>query len=301
MTETSWIPGLVVLVAGLMAGLLFVLVNRRGGKAAALPTEDRRADLDQRYRQLIGQLKELNADRHLLGEERFLAERARLEREAADALRARDGLVKERPAAAKEPARALAADQPRSSALKGAAIAFGAVGFFVVVGLLLSQESKPKVDARPPAGPPPTEPREENPHLAAALDALERDPEDRDALVGAAHELIRTDQFDRAGPFVERALAMDPYHVETRIHRAVLMAAQGKMAAALAQLEHLADTYPGAYEARLFASGIAAQLGDGERAAHQLERFAKEAPLEQHPPMLQKAIQSLRGPGGKAN
>ncbi len=53
-----------------------------------------RDDLERRAQSLIEQLKELVADKHNLAPEQFEAEKSRLEREAAAALRARDEYIR---------------------------------------------------------------------------------------------------------------------------------------------------------------------------------------------------------------
>lgn len=292
--ETNWLPGLVVLAVGLLAGLLFVLLSRRNGAAAPAPEDARLADLEQHYRTLIAQLKALAADQHLLGD-RYEAEKARLERAAADALRARDahlrGAKHEQEKASARAARAKQAQGffGKNPALKGALFGAGAVLFVVLVFALVAREATPRDEPPPRAAQ-----EQEDPHFQALLDRLGRNPSDIESITEVAHELIRRQQFEDALQLTNRALGIDPHHVETRIHRAVLVAAEGDDARALAQLEHLANTYPDAHEALLFAGALAHQLGDKKKALELFERFAAEAPPSEQPPALERSIERLK-------
>jgi tetratricopeptide (TPR) repeat protein len=178
------------------------------------------------------------------------------------------------------------------------------VGFFVFLGLTLSTETKPRVEegggpmmgsgqvVPPGAGnpnPPPTDPK-----LAAALNRAEREPDDVEALAAAANELIKRQMFEDAEPLVMRATQLDPYHVRTRIFRTVIAALSGPPGPAMDELEHLADTYEDAYQARLYAGALAAQTQQPARALKSFERYVLEAPDSEHPPMIRRGIEELR-------
>ncbi|MFZ5469184.1 MAG: tetratricopeptide repeat protein [Myxococcota bacterium] len=305
MNETNWIPGLVVLLAGLVAGVVFVLLARRSKPTAASDGDATLADLDERYRMLLGQLKELSAERHHLGEERYALERTRLELAAAAALKEKDHHLRgvrhqQAKAAARAEKRERAQpDEPqgffaKNPAFKGALWGGGVVLFFVLLGVLLGQESKTRVDEMPSSMKPPSEAPQEDLRFQGALERLNSAPDDLGTLAEVSHELIRRQQFDEAQRLNERAAGLDPFHLETRIHRAVLRAVQGEGGRAMAELEHLAVTYPDAHEALLFAGALAMQLGDKERALTHLERFLVEAPPGEQPPMLANSVAQLR-------
>ena len=89
MSETNWIPGLVVLLMGLMGGIVFVLLSRRTeepGEAGDASLDD----LEQRYNLILNQIRELDADRHQLAPAQYEADKTRLEQDAAQTLRAKD-------------------------------------------------------------------------------------------------------------------------------------------------------------------------------------------------------------------
>src|SRR5437762_2758080 len=91
--QTHWLPGVLVLLAGLIAGVLYVLLSRRGpaDAAAAAGALD---DFNEKYRLLLGQLKEMIADKHNMAPAAFEAEKSRLELAAAEVLKRRDELVR---------------------------------------------------------------------------------------------------------------------------------------------------------------------------------------------------------------
>ncbi len=306
MNETNWLPGIAVLALALAAAAGFVFTLWRKREAPATQVEGI-ADLEDRARRLLDQLRELNLDRHQLTDEQYAQDKQRLEVAAASALRQKDEL------AAKGSLKARAKSEPAKSVppgllsrhpqLKGALWGGGGVLFFVAIGLFLTQEQKPRTEGREMTGkvhgggkaPGGSEAaREESPELKAALARLQQRPNDPDAAVAVAHQLINEQDWSQASQLTERAAGMDPFHTENRIHRAFLKAVQGNNQQALSELEHLFETYPDAYEALLFHGAVALQAGNPRGALASFERYAIEAPASQQPPMLQQGIAMLR-------
>jgi tetratricopeptide (TPR) repeat protein len=299
-SETNWLPGIAVLVLALAAAAGFVFTLRRKREAPTTQLEGI-ADLEDRARRLLDQLRELNLDRHQLTDEQFAHEKQRLETAAAAAFRQKDELV------AKGSSKARAKPQPakptppgvlsRHPQLKGALWGSGVVLFFVAIGLFLTQEQKPRTEGREMTGKVPggsEAAREESPELKAALARMQQRPNDPDAAVAVAHQLINEQDWSQASQLTERAAGLDPFHTENRIHRAFLKAVQGNNQQALSELEHLFETYPDAYEALLFHGAVALQAGNPRGALASFERYAIEAPANQQPPMLQQGIAMLR-------
>jgi tetratricopeptide (TPR) repeat protein len=300
LNETNWLPGIAVLALALAAAAGFVFTLWRKREAPAGQVEGI-ADLEDRARRLLDQLRELNLDRHQLTDQQFAQERQRLETAAASALRQKDEL------AAKGSSKASAKPRPAKSAptgrlsrhpqLKGALWGGGVVLFFVAIGLFLTQEQKPRTEGREMTGKVPggsEAAREESPELKAALARLQQRPDDPDAAVVVAHQLINEQDWSQATQLTERAAGMNPFHTENRIHRAFLKAVEGNNQQALSELEHLFETYPDAYEALLFYGAVALQAGNPRGALASFERYAIEAPANQQPPMLQQGIAMLR-------
>ncbi len=310
MTQTQWLPGVIVLAVGLVVGLVFLLRLRKGDARPSSNAEDRLADLERRAQLILDQLKELNADRHHLEPAQFESEKNRLEQEAASALRARDEYARGLAASAKaspkaEAAAASAAQAPRGwlarhPQLKGAIWGGGVVLFFVVLGLLLGQEQKPRQEGAgatgktPPMASAAQGEQQEDPVLKEALANYQAHPESVDAISRLSHELINHQDFGEASRLTERALGLDPFDLESRIHRAVLAAIQGDREKGEKALEHLANAYPDAHEGRLYLGLLALQAGEHRAALDDFERYAAEAPLNEQPPRLAEGIAILR-------
>ncbi|MBS1152507.1 MAG: hypothetical protein H6Q89_4205 [Myxococcaceae bacterium] len=302
--ETNWLPGILAIGAALVAAVTFLLISLR--KHAPSAPASSPEDLETRYQALILQLKGHTAQKHLQSPEAWAAEQARLEQAAAAVLRERAGAkhdaLKAEARAAKKVAQAEATGFfAQNPALKGALLGAGVVGFFVVLGVVLSQESKAREDGAGMTGGVPSDSRgpmqgapPEDLELKAVMDRANRSPDDIDALSAAAKALIDRQLFDDAAPLVRRATAIDPYHVQTRTHRAVMLAVQGQTSPALDELQHVADTFEDAWDARLFAGMIALQADDRQRALEQFERYVNEAPPDEQPPMLRQGIAQLK-------
>jgi len=300
---TNWTPGIIVLAAALGAAILFVLNSKKGAAKEAKAPED----LDERYNALLAQLKEHAANKHLAPEAEWQAEQTRLELAAAAVLREKAGASHE---ATKAAARAekLAKAQAAStggSTLRGALIGGGVVAFFAVLGFVLTQQSTARVDGAGMTGTNPAEvagtqgaPMQNRPDPQKEIDRLrkqaEESPDDIEVLAKTAGELIKLQAFNEAFPIVTRASGIDPYHVQTRIWRAVLDAVDGQAMSAVADLEHLGDSYEGAYKARLYAGLISLELEQPERALKQLELYLAEAPQSEQPPFIAMSVQRLK-------
>lgn len=304
---TNWLPGLLVLAAGLVAALAYLFSAKTS--PAEAPPPGAPDDLDARYQAALGQLKEHVANKHLLPAEDWAREKARLELAAAEVLRARDG---QRHEAAKAQARAekLAGAKAqdtgffgRRPALLGALVGGAAVGFFALVGLQLSQTATERQDGMPATGMMPAgqEPQgaEPEPHDAAKLQALaqrvQAAPDDADAVADLAMLLIRRQAFQDAKPLVDRVTLLDPFQVKGRVGREVMRALNGQIPPAIAALEALAARYPDeAWDASMFAGILALETNDGPRAIGNLERYLASAPQDEQPPTLRMAVAQLR-------
>ena len=155
MTESHWIPGIVVLSLGLIAGALYLMFGRK--QAGAGPA-DRVSDAQRRVDSLLAQLREHEAEKHQVDSADWKTEHTRLERAAAGAMRARDEVanVPLRTGAGKgtQATKGGPATEPTPAAptgffgrhpqLVGAAWGAAVVVFFGALGLWLSQDQKPR-------------------------------------------------------------------------------------------------------------------------------------------------------------
>ena len=288
MSPTQWIPGILVLITALCGALLYLAISRQKRETLKAGADDP-ADLDTRAQRLIDQLKELTADQHHLGEAQFSAEKDRLEREAASALVQRSALAR---SPRKEPAITSTADASwlaRHPQMQGAFWGGGLVLFFAILGLFLMQEQKPRasgqeVTGKMPGAGKPAEAEADDPHLKLALEQVRARPNDPAALANAAHELLSRQAWDEARQLTDRASGIDPFDLESRIHRAFLKATQGKSEEALRDLAHLYERYPNSQEALLLDGAVATQAGNLRRAVDSFERYLIEAPPSEQPP-----------------
>ena len=305
---TNWVPGLIVLAVGCVAAAFFLFTQR----FKSTPLEPRKGeleDLERRYQSLMEQLKELAADKHGLPPERYAEERSRLELAAAAALRARDEHLQRPEASGRTAPVAPAAVGWVSPQLKGALWGGGIVLFFCTLGYLLVSEQHARGDDQSATGrmPPgmsagadsqPPQPQGD-PDLEEAWSRFKANPTDLDSASLLSHELIRRQMYEDAERITLRALALDPFHVELRVHQAVLRAVRGDEAGAEQQLRLLSDLYPDAQEGMLFLGALAMRQGDKAKALESFERFAVEVPSNLHPPPLLSAIQQLRSELGR--
>lgn len=324
--HTNWLPGVLVLVGGLLFGLGWVLFARRKGQLTGGAVDETLANLEKRANDLIDQLRELQQDRHQLSDEQFSAEKSRLEKAAADALRARDGYLGSK--AAQAPTSGSAAGSTAAPApaqggffaqhpqLAGALWGGGVVLFFVVLGLLLSESAKPRGENGVLTGvtPPGMEANagqpqgggmggmapQQDPDLEAAIGEARAHPENVQLAAEVSHVLIRNQDFETARELVNRSIGMDPFNAELRIHRAFLRATTGDVEGAKAELKRLGDEYPKASEALLFLGMIALTDDQKPQALEYLERYAAEVPPDEFPPHLADGILALRQAIGKA-
>jgi tetratricopeptide (TPR) repeat protein len=306
MSETNWLPGIVVLGISLLVGLVFVARSRRSDGRPTHSADDRLEDLDGRAQLLLDQLKELNADRHHLEPKQFAVEKNRLEQEAAVALRERDQYLSGSGRRAAKAAAAPSEQKPtswlgRHPQFKGALWGGALVLFFVVLGLLLSHEQNPRGEGGTATGrtPPMQSTADSNqampdPALKDAIGDLQAHPDSLDAMARAAHELINHQEWEEANRLTERALGIDPFHTENRIHRAVLLAIRGDGDKATKDLQHLVDAYPDAHEGLLFLGALAMKRGEKQQALRSFERYLAEAPPAEQPPQLRDGILLLR-------
>lgn len=311
--HTNWLPGVLVLVGGLLFGLGWVLFARRKGQLTGGAVDETLANLEKRANDLIDQLRELQQDRHQLSDEQFSAEKSRLEKAAADALRARDGYLGSK--AAQAPTSGSAAGSTAAPApaqggffaqhpqLAGALWGGGVVLFFAVLAFTLYSSLKPRSEGQEATGINPNEQMgrrgpmqqpQSDPELESALARANNDPSNVELAAEVSHELIRVQRFQEAEKLTRRALGVDPFHVENRIHLQVIRATEGQEADAQKELQRISDTAPDAYEATLFLGVMAMQRGDKVATLEYFERFASEAPKEEQPPQLLQGIAMLR-------
>jgi len=304
-SETHWIPGIVVLSLGLIAGALYLFFGR---KSAASAPADRVSDAQRRVDSLLAQLREHQAEKHQMNAAAWQEEQDRLERAAADAMRARDEVTrapekadgrgkKAEPATAPAPSGFLG----RHPQLVGAAWGAGVVIFFGALGLWLSQEQKPRREGDTATGTVGRGAQAEAPpggdeqDFQTALARTRNNPGGDLALTAEViRELISRSDFQQAQELNERALAADPFRTELRVHRAFLKVVQGQREAGMAELGRIADLYPDGSSALIFRGMIHMQEQQPKEALQDFEGYLAVTPPQNVPPQLRTGVAQLR-------
>ena len=269
----SWLPGVVVLVAGLAAGLLIVRSLRRGKEAPAAVSasslELRIADLEARRDDLYGRLREMGE-----GE----GDRAALELAAARTLKDLDQLQadlaqrhpklahqREKEAASVEAAPA-AAGGPAPAKHFVTGFAYGA-GLLLLIGALVywaGRDATPRPDEGGPMATPQTA---ENPHPGADLPPevaervatihtyLEGQPDDLNARKELGYTYLGASRFVEAYQQAEAILTRSPEDPDGLYMQAVVRLTMGQVQIAEELLQRALSSDPHHVDA-LTASGI---------------------------------------------
>lgn len=302
-SETNWLPGILVTAAGVVGSLTYLALSKKNAASGSGVPDD----LEARYQTVIGELKEHVANKHLLPAESWESEKRRLEALAVQLLKQKDGKDHESlkaEARAERKAKAEAADSgflAKNPTLKGALVGGAVVLFFSVLWFSLNQATSTRTDGMPVTGATPGGGLDEGPQepqndgkLEALLGAVQKSPDDVDALSEAALYLISKQGFTESRAFVQRASMLDPFHVKTRVCRGVLLAVDGDVNASLTELERLAGLYPEAYPGSLYAGMLSMDQNDPGRAVKNFEQYLATAPIDEQPPMLRMALGQLK-------
>jgi tetratricopeptide (TPR) repeat protein len=311
MSETHWLPGILALSAGLVAAALYLLLGRR--RSVVAPSEAE-GDAQRRVDSLLNQLREHQSERHQMEAAAWTAEQERLEKLAAEALRARESASAGSAGPSAAGGRRSSAAETRGSGLlarhpqlSGALWGGGLVLFFGALGLWLSQEQRSRgagevatgtagrADRGSPANPPPASDEAADREFQAALGRVRDEPGDNLEMTGeVVRELIRRSDFQQAFDLNERALSVDPFRTESRVHRAFLKAVLGEREAGLRELARLARLYPHGSEALLFSGMIRMQGQEQRQALEDFEGYLAATPANEVPPQLREGVGALR-------
>jgi Flp pilus assembly protein TadD len=294
-SEVQWQPALVVLTSALVIGALLAWWLRRGGKAqaaAAAPAVEPLAlrDLDGRVASLVAQLRELEATAAKRTPDQLARERYALELEAARALQARESL------AAK--AGAAAAKAPSAAAPAGGGAARGflwGAGSMVAVALLVAlvwqaAERRPEggsvtgtvpgsgqsAGAGESGGPPAA--AEEGAPLAELRAHLEKNPDDHDARLDLARQLLLRRDLMGVWNETQQVLAKSPGHPRALSYQALVRLAMGQGDLAVEMLKQAIVAEPGLMEAHQNLAFVYASLGRKKEAEAAIADVARRSP-----------------------
>jgi len=329
-TMNAMLPGLVVLILGLIGGAWVAIAMRR--RAPVEPMRDVIDDADERVSRLMSHLRELDMQQGRIDEATYAKDKSELEGQAAQAMRARDELVSKKTGA---PAKAAEVEPPASPivswlharpALRGA---LWASGVFLLAGSLfyfVQRDQKPggrsmgggeqTMGGQMPGGadgqmggeqaqqqqqqrvqmqPFITAETPTQAEVQGLIARLQQNPQDMAATLRLGHVLIAGRMYEEAKIMTDRALQFDPGNKEALAHAAALRSVQDRDGG-LAQLDALVKQNPSLAEAWLFRGMLGMQSGNTALMQESFQKYvavAPEGPERDH-------VRSMLSAGGTA-
>ena len=270
---TDWLSAIGMLLAGLVVGFMFVYAAMRR-KEEAHDDLDRR-DLEAKRDALIAQLRadDLADD-----------ERARIEREAADVLRALDVTPSVSEGPGRE-GRAPAAQIPRSarndrssSAVGGFLWGAGTVVALFFIGWFVTKNATPK--DQPPQqqqAAPMQQPQE----IQQLETQVKNNPDDNDLRISLAKAYL--DRENLMGVFEQTSavLAKNPNEPRAQTYQAIVRMSMGQPVEAKKLLDSATTTDPKLVDAWVALAWLRAQQGDSEGMTQAIESAIKQHPEEE--------------------
>jgi tetratricopeptide (TPR) repeat protein len=237
------------------------------------------ADLEQRKESLIGELRDLEAQRALVDETAYLQQKAELERLAVGTLRELDTLTRRPPTDAPPTAH----HRGRRGIAAWVGVGLAALGLVALFFLPGEQEVVAP----------------EDPELAAVLARLTENPGDVDALVRGSQILLEQGDLGEASRFADRALQLDPESPSALVQWAALLAARNQAGEALTLLDQVVTRHPEYVAAWSLRGLLALQLGNKEVARESLAQYLERAPLGPRSDELRSILDKLAGDGDR--
>ncbi|MES2641189.1 MAG: tetratricopeptide repeat protein [Myxococcota bacterium] len=283
---TDWTPGVIVLVAALFLGTIVVAWSRRG---AALPAVERtrRDELERQKDALYGLLREHNAARTPTSGPEWVAERGRLELEAARVLRDLDAIGEPAPAPVAPTATGWGARNPK---LVGFVWGGGAMLFLAGLAFTLQEFAAPRPEGgtmtgnnnpggsgAPETGAPALSAAQEA-ELARLKLAVDAAPADIAARNLFGHALLHAGKLMDSYQQAEAVVALHAEDPEARTHQAIVLIAIGDAGTAATALDKVLAGAPDFAEALAYRGALYFQAGQSAQAITFLERAVAADP-----------------------
>jgi tetratricopeptide (TPR) repeat protein len=280
----DWLPGLLALVLGLVAGGVYVWRMRAAGalpSATAVPSLERR-DLLGKRDELVRQLVELDDTAAKRSPEQLARERYALELETARVLQQLDRVAPTAAAAAGGPAAKGAPDAaPRSTgrpALRGFLWGTGSMVAVVGLVLLVTQAARPRGPGDTPTGARPGESAATDPDEARLKAQVAQSPDDLEAHLALAR--LYLDRQDMMGVWNETqaVLSRSPGNPPALSYQALVRLAMGQADVARSMLEQAIAAEPDLIDAYPALSLAQLRLGQREKAARTMAEAKRRFP-----------------------
>ncbi len=303
MSDTNWLPGLAVLGAGALIGIVLLLRTRRSAPSQA-PVDAVGTDLERQRDALYIQIRELDAGRSTMADDDFRAERTRLVVEAARTLRALSGELAPPPPPGAPRTPTWADRHPQVIGMLWGA---GLVGFGGALWFGLQNDVKPKPESTGPMGggaAPPSEAQMDAAQQArmqalveAAKQAYDAAPTDVALANRYAHVLLQAGEVMPAFDISKKVTVDHPDDPEARTHQAIVLMEIGDMDMASGLLDKVILTAPAFAEALGYRGAIAYNKGEYPEAASLWQRAKAADPSMAG--MLDPLIESALAGGPK--
>ena len=287
-TETSMIPGAIALAVGAVSALL--VTSRISRKASDSETDTPVLDLEEEVGHAVLMLRDLEHHKNRMDPASYLAQKEKLEKEAAQALRERDAQVKV--LQEKKETKTMSEEKQGGGFLhnrpqfKG--FLWGALVMSVGFGLYfsVSTQAVPRMEGAGMTGAQPAAPMQARPAQAGApntevqelLTKLKENPKDVESMARLGRILLFQQLHNEAKMVTERALQIDPGHTGAQINQAMVAAGLGNATAALTQLNAILERDAKSYDAWFFKGMLSMQNGDNEGMKKSFGQFVALAP-----------------------
>jgi len=263
---TDWLSAIGILLAGLVVGFMFVYASMRKKQEAARDDADHR-DLEAKRDALIAQLR---------ADDLAPAERTRIEREAADVLRALDVVVMD---VAPPPTAAIAsktASKPGNSALAGFLWGAGSVIALVLVGWFATKNATPKE-----TGPAPMQSAQSNSSLEQLESTVKANPDDTEARIALAK--LYLDRENLMGVFEQTTavLAKNPNDARAQTYQGIVRMAMGQKTEAQKLLTSATTVDPKLTDAWVALAYLRTQEADNDGASRAIDEAIKQHPEDE--------------------
>ncbi|HJW92230.1 MAG TPA: tetratricopeptide repeat protein [Thermoanaerobaculia bacterium] len=286
--STDWLSATAMLLSGLIVGFMFIYASMRKKQQAAAPGEDLEIrDLKARRDTLIQQLRELedvpaNA-----------AERTRLEREAAQVLRALDGRVSAAPAAPRTATPPAAPSPGMNPTVKGFLWGVGSIGILGFLGWFVYSSSTDKNARQPnamqPASTQTIAPAQQTDPAVAQLEAqVANAPDDVNARIDLAKAYLEKENMMGVFEQTQAVLAKSPAEPRALTYQALVRMSMGQSDVAGEMLEKATKTDPKLTDAWVGLAWLDFQTGKRDAG----EKAIREA-MKQHPEQQARLEQVL--------
>ena len=233
MVNVDWLSAVGMLLAGAIVGFMFVYSMRRRDEKSDLETRDLEAKRDALVAALRGGVETPE-------------ERAKLERETADVLRALDSRSAKRPRAAATTTQPTPAPAPaRSSAFAG--FAWGAGSVLVLVGIFwfVTQKATPKEETQASAMAPASSqqqqqqssPAQADPAVQSLEQAVQKNPNDLAARTELAKAYLDREDMMRTYEQTQYVLERQPKDPRALTYQSIVRIAMGQVDSARQMLD----------------------------------------------------------------